>query len=230
MSYTGLGAYPPQLPPRRPSRAPLWIALAVVAVLAAVVGVVAFTLLGDHEGQAGTPAPTSTSPAPDWLAVEDDEAGLRYELPPSWEEGGTGALGRLRITGSHVSRPFQCQGRDMVQAQAVAGSVASGNAEEIATDVVNRLARGGYTVDGTAPGIGEPRVETSDDRVVVSVEVTPKAVNACYAPGAVVTAVALRKGSKTAVFALNVAQGGPHAAQGPAEDDVRRILEGVRLT
>lgn len=226
MSYTGLGVYQSQ-PPKRPSRAPLWIALAVVGLLAAGVGVTAFVLLGkDDETAAPT---TSAAPREVWLPVDDSEAGVSYELPPSWEAHGAGTVGLLRVTRSHVSRPFQCQGRDMVQALSVSGSVDRGTPEEVATGVVRALAEGGYTVDGTPPEISEPRVEdAADDRVVVAVEVTPKAVNACYAPGATVTAVALRDGSRTSVFAVNVAEGGPHAAQGPSDDEVRRILESVR--
>ncbi|GAA1272367.1 hypothetical protein [Saccharothrix xinjiangensis] len=229
MSYSGLGVYQQQPPPRRPNRAPLWIALAVVGVLV-VGGATAFALLGDEDGRATPTSSTSSSaPEPGWAVVEDDQAGVRYELPPSWERGGKGSVGRLRVTESHVSRPFECQGRNMIQAQAVSGSVA-GEPEEVAAEVVTGLAGNGYTVNGTPPEVGEPRVETSsDDRVVLSVEVTPKAANACYAPKATITAVALRDGSRTAVFAVNVAQGGPHVAQGPSEDDVRRILGSVRL-
>ncbi|MBY8851668.1 hypothetical protein K7G98_26485 [Saccharothrix sp. MB29] len=117
----------------------------------------------------------------------------------------------------------------MIQAQAVAGSLVEDDPEQVGTELVNRLAASGYTVNGAPPTIGDPRVEGDGDRVVVSVEVTPEAANACFAPKARITAVALRDGGEVAVFALNVAEGGPHVAEGPSEDDVERILGSVRL-
>lgn len=229
MNYTGLGVYQQQPPPRRPSRAPLWIALAVVGVLAVGGGITAL-VLADSGGDQATPTSSSVAPQPDWQAVDDSQAGLAYELPPSWESNGSGAYGRMRVSQSHVSRPFKCQGRDMIQAHAVSGSVIESDLEEVATELANRMAAGGYTVGGTPPEIAEPRVETAgDDEVRVSVEVTPKAANACYAPKATISAVALRNGPKVSVFALNVAEGGPHVAEGPSDDDVKRILGSVRL-
>ncbi|WP_367136534.1 hypothetical protein [Saccharothrix sp. HUAS TT1] len=228
MSYTGLGVYQ-QPPPKRPDRAPLWIALAVVAVLLVAGGVTAFVVLNAGDDRADAPPTTSTSAAPDWQEVDDTEAGLAYELPPSWESTGGGASGRVPLSESHVSRPFQCQGRSMIQAQSVSGSVIDDDPEQVATELVNRIAAGGYTIAGAAPEITEPRVEGSDDGVVrLSVEVTPKSANACYAPKATVSAVAVRNGAEVAVFVLNVAQGGPHVAEGPSDDDVTRILESVR--
>ncbi|MFE2757600.1 hypothetical protein ACFXGA_36925 [Actinosynnema sp. NPDC059335] len=232
MSYTGLGVYQQQ-PPKRPNRAPLWIALAAVAVLVVGGGVTAFVLLDRDDGgaPAGTTSAASTAPEPDWQPVDDSQAGLFYELPPSWESTGGGASGRIRLTTSYVSRPFRCQGRDMIQAQAMAGSIIEDDPEQVATELVNRIAAGGYTVNGAAPEVGEPRVEAADDEVVrLSVEVTPKAANACYAPKAAVSAVAFRNGAKVSVFVLNVAQGGPHVAEGPSDDDVARILGSVRLS
>jgi hypothetical protein len=231
VSYTGLGVYQQQ-PPKRPSRAPLWIALGAAVVLVGG-GVTAFALTrGDGRAE---PAPTtsasSSAPEPDWQPVDDSQAGLAYELPPSWESSGGGASGRIRLTTSYVSRPFQCQGRSMIQAQAMAGSVVDDDPEQVATELVNRIAAGGYTVDDAPPEIGEPRVESGDGEVVrLSVEVTPKSASACYAPKATVSAVALRNGPKVSVFVLNVAEGGPHVAEGPSEDDVERILESVRLS
>lgn len=231
MSYTGLGVYQQQ-PPKRPNRAPLWIALAVVAVLLVGGGVTAIVALNSGDGQAAAPGPTSTTSSaaePDWQSVEDEKAGLAYELPPSWESSGSGSSGRVKLSTTYVSRPFQCQGRSMIQAQAMAGSVVHDDPEQVAAELVNRIAAGGYTVDDAPPEIGEPRVETGDGDVVrLSVEVTPKAANACYAPKATVSAVAMRDGSEVAVFVLNVAEGGPHVAEGPSEDDVERILESVR--
>ncbi|WP_447003735.1 hypothetical protein ACRAKI_29390 [Saccharothrix isguenensis] len=240
MSYSGLGLYQQQPPPKPPSRAPLWIALAVVGVLAVGGGVTAFAVL--NSGSEAAPAssattPTSTTPSgPDWQPLEDTESNLAYELPPSWESTGGGVSGPVRMSTSYVSRPFQCQGRSMIQAQAMAGSIADDDLEKVATDLVNRIAAGGYTVNGEPPEIAEPRVESGSgdsadaDVVRVSVEVTPKSASACYAPKATVNAVALRDGNKTSVFVLNVAEGGPHVAEGPSDDDVERILESVRLS
>ncbi|MCE6993686.1 hypothetical protein LZG04_02520 [Saccharothrix sp. S26] len=230
MSYTGLGVYQQQ-PPKRPSRAPLWIALAAVVVLVGG-GVTTAVLLNSGDDRAApTTTSTSTSAEPDWRPVDDSQSGLAYELPPTWESSGGGASGRIRLTTSYVSRPFQCQGRSMIQAQAMAGSVVDDDPEQVATELVDRIVAGGYTVAGAPPAIGEPRVESSDDEGVrLSVEVTPKSANACYAPKATVSAVALRNGPKVSVFVLNVAEGGPHVAEGPSEDDVKRILGSVRLS
>ncbi|KOX17413.1 hypothetical protein ADK67_38230 [Saccharothrix sp. NRRL B-16348] len=231
MSYSGLGVYQQQ-PPKRPSRAPLWIALAVVAVLVVGAGVTAIVVLNSGDGRAAEPTSTSTTSSaaePDWQAVEDEKAGLTYELPPSWEAGGAGSSGRVKLSTTYVSRPFQCQGRSMIQAQAMAGSIVHEDPEQVATELVKRIAAGGYTVNNAPPEIGEPRVETGDGEVVrLSVEVTPKSANACYAPKATVSAVAMRNGSEVAVFVLNVAEGGPHVAEGPSDDDVERILGSVR--
>jgi hypothetical protein len=237
VTYTGLGVYQQQPPPKRPSRAPLWIALAVIGLLVVGAGVTAYVLLNsdDKAGTttSGTSSTTSTTAEPDWQPVDDSSSGLTYELPPSWKStGGGGTSGRVRLSTSHVSRPFQCQGRDMIQAQAMAGSITHDNPEQVAAELANRIAAGGYTVNGAAPQIAEPRVESSDDGgdvVRLSVEVTPKSANACYAPKATVSVVALRNGAKVSVFVLNVAEGGPHVAEGPSEDDVKRILGSVRL-
>lgn len=235
MSYTGLGVYQQQ-PPKRPNRAPLWIALAVVGVLVVGGGVTALVVLESGDDPAAPPpspsatSTTSSAPEPDWQQVEDSQGGLAFDLPPSWESTGGGSSGRVRLHTSYVSRPFQCQGRSMIQAQAVSGSVTDDDPEQVAAELVNRLAAGGYTVDGAPPGITEPRVESADGDVVrLSVEVTPKSASACYAPKATVSAVAMRNGSKVSVFALNVAEGGPHVAEGPSDDDVERILGSVRL-
>lgn len=238
MSYSGLGLYQQQPPPKPPSRAPLCIALALVGVLAVGGGVTAFLVMRSGDEALPTTsgsAPTSTtSSEPEWQPVEDSQSGLAYEFPPSWESTGGGASGPVRMSTSYVSRPFQCQGRSMIQAQALAGTVADDDLEKVATDLVNRIAAGGYTVNGAPPEIAEPRVEAGDaaepDAVRVSVSVTPKSASACYAPKATVTAVALRHGKKTSVFVLNVAEGGPHVAEGPSDDDVKRILESVRLS
>ncbi|ONI88404.1 hypothetical protein ALI22I_18755 [Saccharothrix sp. ALI-22-I] len=233
MSYTGLGVYQQQ-PPKRPSRAPLWIALAVVAVLVIGGGVTAFVLLNSGQTTTTAPGPSSTTsaaPEEEWQPVDDSQAGLVYEVPPSWESTGGSASGRIRLSTSYVSRPFQCQGRSMIQAQAMSGSIIDNDPEKVGTELVNRIAAGGYTVNGSPPEIAEPRVQPVDgDAVRVSVEVTPKSASACYAPKATVTAVALRNGSKVSVFVLNVAEGGPHVAEGPSEDQVQRILESVRLS
>ncbi|MDU0293362.1 hypothetical protein [Saccharothrix longispora] len=226
MSYTGFGVYQPPPPPRKPNRAPLWVALGVVGVLAAG-GAVALVAVDSGDEPA---APSSSAPAaPPWQVVEDSRSGVVYELPPDWESQGGGASGRIALGSSYVSRPFECQGRNMIQAQAVAGSLVEDDPEQVGTELVNRLAASGYTVNGAPPTIGDPRVEGDGDRVVVSVEVTPEAANACFAPKARITAVALRDGGEVAVFALNVAEGGPHVAEGPSEDDVERILGSVRL-
>ncbi|ROP40792.1 hypothetical protein [Saccharothrix texasensis] len=230
MSYSGLGVYQQQ-PPKRPSRAPLWIALAAVAVLLVGGGVTALVVLKSGDGQAAPTAAstTSTEAEPDWQPVDDEKAGLSYELPPSWEASGTGSSGRVKLSTTYVSRPFQCQGRSMIQAQAMAGSLVHDDPEQVAAELVDRIAAGGYTVNGAPPEIGEPRVESGDDGVVrLSVEVTPKSASACYAPKATVSAVAMRDGSEVAVFVLNVAEGGPHVAEGPSDEDVRRILGSVR--
>lgn len=233
MSYTGFGVYQQQ-PPKRPSRAPLWIALAVIALLVVGAGVTAFVLLNPDKGGTTTSGPsstTSTAAEPDWQPVDDSQSGLAYELPPSWEStGGGGTSGRVRLSTSHVSRPFQCQGRGMIQAQAMAGSITHDDPGQVAAELADRIAAGGYTVNGAPPEIAEPRVESAeDDAVRLSVEVTPKSASACYAPKATVSVVALRNGAKVSVFVLNVAEGGPHVAEGPSEDDVKRILESVRL-
>jgi hypothetical protein len=233
VTYTGLGVYQQQ-PPKRPNRAPLWIALAAVAVLVVGGGATALVLLNSGQTTPTTSGPTSgtsTAPEADWQPVDDSRAGLAYEVPPSWESTGGGASGRIKLSTSYVSRPFQCQGRSMIQAQAMSGAIVDDDPEQVATELVNRIAAGGYTVNGAAPEIAEPRVEPGDgDAVRVSVEVTPKSASACYAPKATVTAVALRNGSEVSVFVLNVAEGGPHVAEGPSEDDVKRILESVRLS
>ncbi|MEU4741597.1 hypothetical protein AB0G02_14195 [Actinosynnema sp. NPDC023658] len=233
MSYTGLGVYQQQ-PPKRPNRAPLWIALAVVVVL--VVGGVVTAIAMNSGDDPAAPRPstsassTSSTPDPDWQPVDDSQAGLFYEVPPSWKSTGGGASGRIRLTTSYVSRPFTCQGRSMIQAQSMAGSVIDDDAEGVATELVKRIAADGYTIADVPPEVTGPTVETGDGEVVrLSVEVTTKSANACYAPKATISAVALRNGPKVSVFALNVAEGGPHVAEGPSEDDVRRILESVRL-
>lgn len=227
MSYTGLGVYQQQPPP--PKRRRPWIALAVLGVLAVVGGGTAAVLLTGNDAAPAPTAPTSATSTtkPEWPVVEDTQAGLRYEVPPSWEASTGGAVGGVRLTKSLVSRPFACQGRTMIQAQVASGS-ASGEPADVAEAVVLELARNGYTVDGKKPKLGRPEVRGVGEHTEASVEVTPSAVSPCFAPKATVRAYATSRGSKVAVLVLNVAEGGPHVAEGPSEDDVERIMESVR--
>ncbi|WP_309114426.1 hypothetical protein [Saccharothrix sp.] len=228
MTYSGLGYYQPP-PPPKPNRRPLWIALSIIGVLVVAGGVVAAIVLNQGDSRA-TPT-TSAQPAKQtkWQTVEDTQSGVSYELPESWETSGGGVAGRVRLAKSAVSRPFECQGRNMIQAQIGSGSVASDSPVDIATEVATGIAKGGYTVDRKEPRLGEPKVESeSDDRAVVSVKAEPNAVNPCFAPKATVTAIAMRDGNKVAVVVLNVAEGGPHVAEGPSADEVEHILESVQ--
>ncbi|MBB5955635.1 hypothetical protein FHS29_002216 [Saccharothrix tamanrassetensis] len=202
--------------------------LAVVGVLVLVGGGTAVVLLN---GKSAPPAPTTSSepPEPEWPVVEDTQAGVAYQVPPSWKSGGGGASGRVRLTQSRVSRPFECQGRSMIQAQVASGSVIDDDLADVATTVARDIAKGGYTVEGRQPELAGPDVRGDEERTVVSFGVTPRAVNPCFAPKATVTAVALRNGPKATVVVLNVAEGGPHAAEGPGEEEADRILESVRL-
>ncbi|WP_433263886.1 hypothetical protein ACQPZF_33500 [Actinosynnema sp. CS-041913] len=224
MSYTGLGVYQQ---PKKPNRRPLWIVLAVVAVLAVAGGATAAVLIGSKSTQAATTS--AEPPKPEWPLIEDEQAGVAYEVPPSWEDSVGGASGRVRLSKSLVSRPFECQGRDMIQAQIASGAVIEADLAGVATTLATDFANNSYTVEGKRPRLAEPDVRGDEERTVVSVGVTPSAVNPCYAPKATVTVVALRDGPKAAVVVLNVAEGGPHVAEGPSEDEADRILESVRL-
>ncbi len=226
MSYTGLGVYQQ---PKIPNRRPLWIALAVVGVLVVVGGAVTAALLVDTGSTTQPTITTTSSTAPVWPVVEDTQAGVRYEVPPSWQDSGGGSAGRVRLTKSMVSRPFECQGRSMIQAQIASGSIIGDDLAEVARTLAAEIAKNGYSVGGKRPEVTEPDVRGDREKSVVSVHVTPSAVSPCYAPKATVTAVALRNGPKVSVAVLNVAEGGPHVAEGPTEDEARRILESVRL-
>ncbi|MEJ2858373.1 MULTISPECIES: hypothetical protein [unclassified Saccharothrix] len=231
MSYSGLGYYQPT-PPPKPNRRPLWIALSVLGVLLVAGGVVTAVLLNqDSTSAGGGPATTSAQPAKQtkWQTVEDTQSGVSYELPESWELSGGGVAGGVRLAKSAVSRPFECQGRNMIQAQIGSGSVVSNSPADVATEVAKAIAKGGYTVDRKEPRLGEPKVESeSDEKAVVSVKAEPNAVNPCFSPKATVTAVAMRSGTKVSVVVLNVAEGGPHVAEGPSADEVEHILESVQ--
>ncbi|MEV0682050.1 hypothetical protein AB0I60_36565 [Actinosynnema sp. NPDC050436] len=224
MGYSGLGVYQQQPPP--PNRRPLWIALAVAGVLAVAGGATAAVVLTDSTA---APAPTTaqTTARPEWTVVEDTQAGLRYEVPPSWEASAGGAVAGVQLTKSLVSRPFDCQGRSMIQAQ-VASGTGSGEVPDVAEAVIVELARNGYTVNGKKPELGKPEVRGVGEHTEASVEVTPSAVSPCYAPKATIRAYATSNGSRVSVLVLNVAEGGPHVAEGPSEDDVERIMESVR--
>ncbi|MEU4803390.1 hypothetical protein [Actinosynnema sp. NPDC023587] len=224
MGYSGLGVYQRQPPP--PNRRPLWIALAVAGVLAVVGGGTAAVLLTDT-GAAPAPTTAQTTAKPEWTVVEDAQAGLRYEVPPSWEASTGGVVAGVRLTKSLVSRPFDCQGRSMIQAQ-VASGTATGEVPDVAEALVVEIARNGYTVNGKKPTLGEPEVRGVGEHTEARLEVTPSAVSPCYAPKATIRAHAVSSGSKVAVLVLNVAEGGPHVAEGPGEDDVERIMESVR--
>ncbi|NUT96012.1 MAG: hypothetical protein HOY78_28700 [Saccharothrix sp.] len=232
MSYSGLGYYQPT-PPPKPDRRPLWIALSVLGVLLVAGGVVTAVLLDQDSSPSAGGGPTTTSAQPakqtKWQTIEDTQAGVSYELPESWEVSGGGVAAGVRLTKSAVSRPFECQGRNMIQAQIGSGSVTSTAPADVATEVAQAIAKGGYTVDRKEPRLGEPKVESDgDDKAVVSVKAEPVAVNPCFSPKATVTAVAMRAGSKVSVVVLNVAEGGPHVAEGPSADEVKHILESVQ--
>ncbi|MEU5693971.1 hypothetical protein [Actinosynnema sp. NPDC020468] len=232
MTYTGFGVYQqqPPPPPPRSNRRPLWTVLGVVVVLAVAGAVTGVVLAARGEEQAAPASTTSTAPAPEWQVVEDEAAEIAYDLPPSWENSGGGVADRLRLTKTWVSRPFQCQGRNMIQAMVGSGGLANPDARGVATGAVRAVARAGYAIDQVEPDIADPVVSAeTDDRLVLSVAVKPNAVSACFSPAATVTAVALRKGPKVCVLVLNVAEGGPHVAEGPSDEDVKRILESVRL-
>ncbi|XVV02142.1 hypothetical protein ACQPW3_32915 [Actinosynnema sp. CA-248983] len=228
MTYSGFGYYQPQ-PPPKPNRRPLWIALSIIGVLVVAGGVVAAIVLNQGDSRATPTTPAQPAKQTKWQTVEDTQSGVSYELPESWEASGGGAAGRVRLAKSAVSRPFECQGRSMIQAQIASGSVVSNSPVDIATEVATGIAKGGYTVDRKEPRLGEPKVESeSDDKAVVSVKAEPNAVNPCFAPKATVTAVAMRDGNKVVVVVLNVAEGGPHVAEGPSADEVEHILESVQ--
>ncbi|CCH34231.1 hypothetical protein ABZ816_10440 [Actinosynnema sp. NPDC047251] len=226
MSYTGLGVYQQQ--PKPPNRRPLWIALAVAGVLAVVGGGTAAVLLTGNDATSAPTTSATTTAKPDWTVVEDTQAGLRYEVPPSWETSPVGTVGAVRLTKSQVSRPFDCQGRNMIQAM-VASGTATGEVPDVAEALIVEIARTSYTVEGQKPKLGKPEVRGVEEHTVASVEVTPSAVSPCYAPKATVRAYARStRSSKVAVLVLNVAEGGPYVAEGPSEDDVNRIMESVR--
>ncbi|MFI9817517.1 hypothetical protein [Saccharothrix variisporea] len=230
MTYSGLGYYQPP-PPPKPDRRPLWIALSVLGVLVVAGGVLTAVLLNRDSPSATGPATTSAQPAKQtkWQTVEDTQSGVSYELPESWELSGGGVAAGVRLVKSAVSRPFECQGRNMIQAQIGSGSVVSDSTTDVATEVAKAIAKGGYTVDRKEPRLGEPKVESeSDEKAVVSIKAEPDAVNPCFSPKATVTAVAMRSGTKVSVVVLNVAEGGPHVAEGPSADEVAHILESVQ--
>lgn len=229
MSYSGLGYYQQQ-PPPKPKRTGLRIALSVLGVLVVAGGVVTAVLIGSGSDAAagGQTAATSPSAQPEWTTARG--SGLTYQVPPSWEENGDGFAGGTRLTGVWVSRPFECQDRQMVQA-IVSSAQVNAATLTVLTQLGKAVANNGYTVDGTPPSVGEPVVTESDDRTTVVLPVEPRGVSACYAPKAEITLVAAQLPSgKHGVLVLNVAQGGPHVAQGPSDEEADRIVGSVRVS
>ncbi|ACU39655.1 hypothetical protein [Actinosynnema mirum] len=228
MSYSGLGYYQQQ-PPPKPKRTGLWIALSVLGVLVVAGGVVTAVLIGSgSDASAGGPTTTATSAQPEWTTARG--SGLTYQVPPSWEESGDGFAGGTRLTGVWVSRPFECQGKQMVQAIVGSAQVTSSSTATL-SQIGKAVANNGYTVDGTPPGVSEPVVTEADGRTTVVLAVEPKGVSACYAPKAEITLVAVElPGEEYGVLVLNVAQGGPHVAQGPSDEEADRIVGSVRVS
>jgi hypothetical protein len=234
LTYTGFGVYQ-QAPPPKKNRQPLWIALGVLAGVLVIGGTVT-TIVVSNAKSTATTQPTASSTPPDdanWLVVDNTAAKVVYRVPESWEPvSGTSTVGGAALSKFTESRPFQCQGRNMIQANAGSGTAKGNDAESVATAVASAVATGSYAADGKAPTLAKPVVKQVDiagaPGVSVTVVATPTAVSPCYAPNGEITAIAYPSDTGTAVVVLNVAKGGPHVAEGPTDDEVTRILESVR--
>ncbi|WP_199439043.1 hypothetical protein [Umezawaea beigongshangensis] len=239
--YQGFGMYqaPQQKPPR--GRRPLWLALGVIGLVVLVVGgVVAAVLISRGDAEAGgapSPTPASTSnadPAEDWQEIRGDSSKIVYEVPPTWiSQSGTVSASQVELGELMKTGTFECRGEKLVQAYAGSGTSTTADPKAVAVAVATSIAVDSYSVDGNRPSAGQPKISTiTRDGVTgvrADVEVTPTAVSACHPPKGLVTVVALPHASGTAVVTLNVAQGGPHSADGPTDDEAERILDSVRL-
>jgi hypothetical protein len=231
---------PQQKPPR--GRRSLWLALGVIGLVALVVGgVVAGVLLSRGDAEAGggpSPSqPTTTSPTgppQDWQEIRGDSSKIVYAVPPSWiSQSGTVSASEVELGELMKTGTFDCRGERLVQAYAGSGTSTEADPKAVAVAVATSIAVDSYSVDGNRPSAGQPKITTiTRDGVTgvrADVEVTPTAVSACHPPKGLVTVIALPHASGTAVVTLNVAQGGPHSADGPTDDEVDLILDSVRL-
>ena len=248
--YTGFGMFGQEPKKPRGNRS-LWLALGALALVLVVGGIVVTYVLTSKGGhQAGPATSSSAAPATDqvsdsgtdtaarnagWQVIRNSSAHVSYEVPASWQtNNGSASAGAVRLSGLAEGSPFDCQGRSMVQAVIGSGTSTETNPTVLATSTAQAFATVGYTVNNSQPQLGDPAVQPVNHDgvtgIAVTVEATPTAVSTCFAPKGQVTAIAVQTSSGLAVVLLDVALGGPHADQGPTPDDVRRIVDSVRVT
>ncbi|GAA4026741.1 hypothetical protein GCM10022247_59510 [Allokutzneria multivorans] len=185
-----------------------------------------------------TRPPATTKPLPParntgWQVIVNQDAGLVYEVPGSWAIGNSRMArpgGVLSLSGLAAARPFQCDGAEFVRGEIGSGRTARRDDPAIvAGEVAEGAARTGYaspTVELAAP---TPTTVDGLTGATVVAEVSSASQNPCRASKARITVLALATPNGTVAVKIEVPEDGKDAEFSPSAEDVRRILESVRV-
>ncbi|MBM7775888.1 hypothetical protein JOD54_006092 [Actinokineospora baliensis] len=226
-------------------------AVAALSLAAAVAVLATVAVLRSHEDDPDAPhvtavPPTRTRPAapaspnlPGWQVVDDDAAGLRYEVPSNWAlapetetlESSSGAvLTHLADFGTYL-----CQGAEYGRAFAGSGRV-DGDPAEVAAELAAAIAADQYS-DGSQTAkvtLSRPTPIVRDGArgtlIRADAEVTAGEVaDRCASTRGVVTVVALATAAGTAVVVLSAdTDDRGDTAPTASGDDLRGMADSVR--
>lgn len=246
-AYGGLGVFDegkPE-PPKNRWRMAIIAGLSLVIVVGLVMVVV---LIARDETPPVAQTPTGTSSttsgssttsakAPVWQTITNTEAGLTYQVPANWikgEEGMSRTTSGPILRGMAARRPYDCGSGQYTRAEVGSGRTDDTNLTRAATDLAKYVATKGYTVDKAEPTVAldQPKDFNNSGTTGVLVVARPTAAKAseCNAPRGEVVALAAKSPKGAAVFVLDVSYEGKYAEATPTTDELKRILDSVRLT
>ncbi|WP_086823057.1 hypothetical protein [Allokutzneria sp. NRRL B-24872] len=185
-----------------------------------------------------TQPPATTKPLPParntgWQVIVNDDAGLVYEVPGSWAIGGSRMArpgGVVSLSGLAAARPFQCDGAEFVRGEIGSGRMTRRDDPAIvAGAVAEGAARAGYPSPTVELGAPTPTTIDGLTGATVVAEVSSTAQNPCRASKARITVLALAAPNGTVAVKIEVPEDGKDAQFSPSAEDVRRILESVRV-
>ncbi|MCP3797859.1 hypothetical protein NLX83_01160 [Allokutzneria sp. A3M-2-11 16] len=185
-----------------------------------------------------TPPPVTTRPLPParnagWQVIANHDSGLIYEVPGSWALGGARMArpgGVLSLSGLAAARPFQCDGKEFVRGEVGSGRMLRRDDPAI---VAGAVAEGAAKSNYGSPTVelGPPAPVAVDNLAGATVvaDVSSTAPSPCHASKARITVLALTVPNGTVAVKIEVPEDGKDAQFSPSADEVRRILESVRL-
>ncbi|MBB4681921.1 hypothetical protein [Crossiella cryophila] len=246
-AYGGLGVFgegQPE-PPKNRWRMAIIAALSLVIVVGLVMVVV---LLGRDES---TPPAAQTTPATSSATagsssssaksaavqtITNTESGLTYKVPASWQKGGDGMSRTTSgpiLKGMAARYPYDCGNGQFTRAEVGSGRTDDTNLTRAASDLAKYVATQGYTVDKVEPKVVLNEPKTFDNSgttgVLVVANATAAKTSECNAPRGQVIGLAVKGAKGSSVFMLDVSYEGKNSQFTPTEDEMKQILDSVRL-